>query len=219
MIAMDVRLSDRSNKFLVEQARKFPREVRRAFYYACGVALRNMRSMMDGKTSKRRKNNLAKWDDFTRQFRAKQSVTWPPASKFGGKLMFPDNKQLTMQPEGDRVRIGWIGALEEAARRFQDGGSEATTKEWRHWRYVEGFPHGAVPQVANTPPRPVIEIVANDMDKHIDDITLGAPEKIFLGKIKYWETRYKKSAWTREGARAAKYASAFAGAYEQARMR
>ena len=219
MIAMDVRLSDRSNKFLVEQARKFPREVRRAFYYACGVALRNMRSMMDGKTSKRRKNNLAKWDDFTRQFRAKQSVTWPPASKFGGKLMFPDNKQLTMQPEGDRVRIGWIGALEEAARRFQDGGSEATTKEWRHWRYVEGFPHGSVPQVANTPPRPVIEIVANDMDKHIDDITLGALEKIFLGKIKYWETRYNKSAWTREGARAAKYASAFAGAYEQARMR
>ncbi len=219
MIAMDVRLSDRSNKFLVEQARKFPREVRRAFYYACGVALRNMRSMMDGKTSKRRKNNLAKWDDFTRQFRAKQSVTWPPASKFGGKLMFPDNKQLTMQPEGDRVRIGWIGALEEAATRFQDGGSEATTKEWRHWRYVEGFPHGSVPQVANTPPRPVIEIVANDMDKHIDDITLGALEKIFLGKIKYWETRYNKSAWTREGARAAKYASAFAGAYEQARMR
>ena len=219
MIAMDVRLSDRSNKFLVEQARKFPREVRRAFYYACGVALRNMRSMMDGKTSKRRKNNLAKWDDFTRQFRTKQSVTWPPASKFGGKLMFPDNKQLTMQPEGDRVRIGWIGALEEAARRFQDGGSEATTKEWRHWRYVEGFPHGSVPQVANTPPRPVIEIVANDMDKHIDDITLGALEKIFLGKIKYWETRYNKSAWTREGARAAKYASAFAGAYEQARMR
>lgn len=216
---MDVRLSDRSNKFLVEQARKFPREVRRAFYYACGVALRNMRSMMDGKTSKRRKNNLAKWDDFTRQFRAKQSVTWPAASKFGGKLMFPDKKQLTMQPEGDRVRIGWIGALEEAARRFQDGGSEATTKEWRHWRYVEGFPHGAVPQVANTPPRPVIEIVANDMDKHIDDITLGALEKIFLGKIKYWETRYNKSAWTREGARAAKYASAFAGAYEQARMR
>jgi hypothetical protein len=117
------------------------------------------------------------------------------------------------------VRIGWIGALEEAARRFQDGGSEATTKEWRHWRYIEGFPHGSVPQVANTPPRPVIEIVANDMDKHIDDITLGALEKIFLGKIKYWETRYNKSAWTREGARAAKYASAFAGAYEQARMR
>jgi hypothetical protein len=219
MIAFDVSLSERSNQFLLEQARKFPREVRRAFYYACGVALRNMRSMMDGKTSKRRKNNLAKWDDFTRQFRAKQSVTWPPASKFGGKLMFPDNKQLTMQPEGDRVRIGWIGALEEAARRFQDGGSEATTKEWRHWRYVEGFPHGSVPQVANTPPRPVIEIVANDMDKHIDDITLGALEKIFLGKIKYWETRYNKSAWTREGARAAKYASAFAGAYEQARMR
>ena len=216
---MDVSLSERSNQFLLEQARKFPREVRRAFYYACGVALRNMRSMMDGKTSKRRKNNLAKWDDFTRQFRTKQSVTWPPASKFGGKLMFPDNKQLTMQPEGDRVRIGWIGALEEAARRFQDGGSEATTKEWRHWRYVEGFPHGSVPQVANTPPRPVIEIVANDMDKHIDDITLGALEKIFLGKIKYWETRYNKSAWTREGARAAKYASAFAGAYEQARMR
>lgn len=219
MIAFDVSLSERSNQFLLEQARKFPREVRRAFYYACGVALRNMRSMMDGKTSKRRKNNLAKWDDFTRQFRAKQSVTWPPASKFGGKLMFPDNKQLTMQPEGDRVRIGWIGALEEAARRFQDGGSEATTKEWRHWRYIEGFPHGSVPQVANTPPRPVIEIVANDMDKHIDDITLGALEKIFLGKIKYWETRYNKSAWTREGARAAKYASAFAGAYEQARMR
>lgn len=219
MIAMDVRLSDRSNKFLVEQARKFPREVRRAFYYACGVALRNMRSMMDGKTSKRRKNNLAKWDDFTRQFRAKQSVTWPPASKFGGKLMFPDNKQLTMQPEGDRVRIGWIGALEEAATRFQDGGSEATTRGWRRQRYIEGFPHGSVPQVANTPPRPVIEIVANDMDKHIDDITLGALEKIFLGKIKYWETRYNKSAWTREGARAAKYASAFAGAYEQARMR
>lgn len=214
MIAMDVRLSDRSEKFLVEQARKFPREVRRAFYRACGIALRNMRLMMQGKS-----NKIAKWDDFTRQFRAKQAVTWPPASKFGGKLMFPDNKQLTMQPEGDRVRIGWIGPLEEAARRFQDGGSEATTKEWRHWRYVEGFPHGAVPQVANTPPRPVVEIVAESAERHIDEWTLGALEEVFLGRIKYWETRYNKSAWTRQGARAAKYASEFAGAYEQARMR
>ena len=214
MIAMDVRLSDRSEKFLVEQARKFPREVRRAFYYACGVALRNMRSMMRGKS-----NKIAKWDDFTRQLRTRQAVTWPAASKFGGKLMFPDGKQLTMQPDGDRVRIGWIGTLEDAARRFQDGGSEATTRGWRRARYIEGFPHGTVPQVANTPSRPVVAIVAESADKHIDEWTLGALEKIFLGKIKYWETRYNKSAWTREGARAAKYASAFAGAYEQARMR
>lgn len=219
MIAMDVSLSERSNQFLLEQARKFPHEVRRAFYYACGAALRNMRSMMDGKTSRRRKHNLARWDDFTRQFRAKQSVTWPPASKFGGKLMFPDKKQLTMRPEGDRVRIGWIGPMEEAAVRFQDGGSEATTPRWRRSRYIEGFPHGTVPQIANTPPRPVIAIVEDEMEKHIDEITLGALQDVFLKKIKRWEVRYNKSPWTREGARAAKYASEYAGAYEQARMR
>jgi hypothetical protein len=219
MIAMDVRLSDRSEKFIMEQARKFPREVRRAFYYACGIALRNMRSMMSGKKSRKRKNNLASWDDFTKQLRKRQALTWPPATMFGGKLMFPDKKQITMQPEGDRVRIGWIGPMEEAAVRFQDGGSEATTKEWRRAREIDGFPPAMVPQVANTPSRPVVAIVSEDAERHVDEWTLGALERVFLGKIKYWETRYNKSAWTREGARAAKYASAFAGAYEQARMR
>jgi len=214
MIAFDVKLDPSSEKFLLEQAQKIPREVRRAFLFACGIALRNMRLRMRGTSDK-----IEKWQEFTRNYRAKQATYWSPASKFGGRLMWPNAKQLTMQQEGDRVRIGWIGAFESAAIKFQDGGSAPTSPKWRHHLYKTGFPYGSVPKVADTPARPVVAQISEEASRHIDDWTIGALARVLKGSIPKWEMRYQQNAGTREGARAAKYASALAGAYEQVRIR
>lgn len=183
MVAMDVQLDKQSEKMLLDAARKFPREVRRAFYYSCGTALRMMRGMMNGKNK-----HIARWDDFTRRYREK--ATWDSAHTFGGKLMWPDKKKLTMKPEGDRVRIGWIGPLEGPAERFMEGGSEETTKEWRHDRYKQGFSHGEVPRVAVTPPRPVIQQVETEARQHLSEWTMSALVRVLDGRIKAWKTRY-----------------------------
>jgi hypothetical protein len=196
MVAMDVQLDERSTRLLTEEAKRFPREVRRAFYYSCGIVLRMMRGRMSGKNK-----HIAAWDDFTKRYRAK--ATWDSAHTFGGNLMWPDKKKLTMQPEGDRVRIGWIGSLEEAAIRFQNGGSEETSKEWRHFRYKEGFKHGEVPRIAVTPSRPVVAQAMADAEKNLANWTLGAFAKVMEGKIKAWDMRYQENPGTQAGARAA----------------
>lgn len=196
MVAMDVQLDERSTRLLTEEAKRFPREVRRAFYYSCGIVLRMMRGRMSGKNK-----YIAAWDDFTKRYRAK--ATWDSAHTFGGALMWPDKKKLTMQPEGDRVRIGWIGSMEEAAVRFQNGGSEETSKEWRHFRYKEGFKHGEVPRIAVTPQRPVVAQAMADAEKNLANWTLGAFAKVMEGKIKSWDIRYQENPGTQAGARAA----------------
>ena len=198
MVAMDVQLDERSTKLLLAEAKRFPREVRRAFYYSCGITLRIMRGRMSGKSK-----HIAKWDEFTKRYRA--MAKWDSAQTFGGKLMWPDKKKLTMEPEGDRVRIGWIGSMEDAARRFQEGGSAETTSEWRHYRYKQGFKPGEVPRIAVTPERPVVAQAQEDAQRHVADWTLGAFAKIMQGKIKAWEIRYQKNSWTKAGARAAAY--------------
>lgn len=198
MVAMDVQLDERSTKLLLAEAKRFPREVRRAFYYSCGITLRIMRGRMSGKSK-----HIAKWDEFTKRYRA--MANWDSAHTFGGKLMWPDKKKLTMEPEGDRVRIGWIGSMEDAARRFQEGGSAETTSEWRHYRYKQGFKPGEVPRIAVTPERPVVAQAQEDAQRHVADWTLGAFAKIMQGKIKAWEIRYQKNSWTKAGARAAAY--------------
>lgn len=198
MVAMNVQLDDASTKFLLQEAKRIPREVRRAFYFACGITLRNMRLRMSGKSDK-----IERWQGFTHAYRAKQVRYWPPAKKFGGKLMWPTSKVLTMQPEGDRVRIGWIGTLEDAAKRFQDGGSEPTTPQWRHRLYRIGIPHDIVPKVAETPPRPVVEQITEEANRHLADWVLGALARVLAGAIPKWEVRYQKSAWTQQGAKAA----------------
>ena len=157
--------------------------MRRAFYYSCGIALRMMRGRMSGKNK-----HIAVWNDFTKLYRAK--ATWDSAHTFGGKLMWPDKKKLTMEPQGDRVRIGWIGPLEAPAVRFQEGGSEETTKEWRRARYKQGFAHGEVPRVAITPSRPVIEQVTIKARKNLAEWTLSNLAKVLDGRIKAWETRH-----------------------------
>ena len=198
MVAMDVQLDEKSTKLLLAEAKRFPKEVRRAFYYSCGITLRIMRGRMSGKSK-----HIAKWDEFTKRYRA--MANWDSAHTFGGKLMWPDKKKLTMEPEGDRVRIGWIGSMEDAARRFQEGGSAETTSEWRHYRYKQGFKPGEVPRIAVTPERPVVAQAQEDAQRHVADWTLGAFAKIMQGKIKAWEIRYQKNSWTKAGARAAAY--------------
>ena len=195
MVAMDVQLDENATRLLTAEAKNCPREVRRAFYYACGITLRNMRSMMSGKSSK-----VAKWDDFTKKYRA--MATWDSAGVFGGKLMWPDKKKLTMEPEGDRVRIGWIGPLEFPAERFQEGGSEPTTSEWRHCRYKQGFKHGEVPRMAVTPPRPIIAPCIEEGNRHLAEWVLGAYVRILQGKIHRWDVRYTATSATRAGAKA-----------------
>lgn len=199
MVAMDVQMDDRSTKLLTDMARKFPREVRRAFYYACGITLKIMRGRMSGKNE-----HIEKWADFTTEWRKRADN----GAKFGGKLMSNRGKLLTMQPEGDRCRIGWIGALEDAAKRFQRGGSEPTKPEWRQALYkYHGYKPGEVPRVAVTPQRPVIEQAKDDTARHMTEWTLGALDKCLRRSLKYWETRYHKTAGTRQGVRAASRAA------------
>ena len=163
MIAMDVRLSDRSEKFLVEQARKFPREVRRAFYYACGVALRNMRSMMRGKS-----NKIAKWDDFTRQLRAANNRTKPM-----GGVLAEKGRIVAYKQNGYQI-IGWPDALASWAVKFQDGagGSEADNflndPKSRHYLHKKGIRD--IPRVYAHNPRKVLpEPFGSYVKKNLDE--------------------------------------------------
>lgn len=197
MVAMDVQLDEKSTKLLLAEAKRFPKEVRRAFYYSCGITLRIMRGRMSGKSK-----HIAKWDEFTKRYRA--IAKWDSAHTFGGKLMWPD-KKLTMEPEGDRVRIGWIGSMEEAARIFQEGGNRHNSWEWRRNRVEQGFMLHEVPEWSNTPQRPVVAQAQAEASKHLADWTLGAFVKVLNGKIKRWEVRYRENSGTKAGARAAAY--------------
>ena len=183
MVVMDVQLDKQSERMLLDAARKFPREVRRAFYYSCGIALRMMRGRMSGKNK-----HIARWDDFTRRYREK--ATWDSAHTFGGKLMWPDKKKLTMEPEGDRVRIGWIGPLEAPAERFQEGGTSHNGWDWRRARVEQGFSMHEVPEQSVTPPRPVIQQVETEARQHLSEWTMSALVRVLDGRIKAWETRY-----------------------------
>lgn len=183
MVAMDVQLDEVSTKMLLNAARDFPRQVRRAFYYSCGIALRMMRGRMSGKNK-----HIAKWDEFTKRYRA--MATWDSAHAFGGKLMWPDKKKLTMEPEGDRVRIGWIGPLEAPAERFQEGGTSHNGWDWRRARVEQGFSMHEVPAYSVTPRRPVIEQVNTEAREHLAEWTLSNLAKVLDGRIKAWETRY-----------------------------
>jgi hypothetical protein len=195
---MDVQLDEKSTKFLTDEAKRFPNEVRRAFYYSCGITLRIMRGRMSGKSK-----HIAKWDEFTKRYRA--MAKWDSAQTFGGKLMWPNGKKLTMEPEGDRVRIGWIGSMEDAARIFQEGGNRHNSWEWRRNRVEQGFMMHEVPEWSNTPQRPVVAQAQAEASKHLADWTLGAFVKVLNGKIKRWEVRYRENSGTKAGARAAAY--------------
>ena len=201
MMTFDARLDEKSERFLLDVARRFPNEVRRAFFYAAGMARKVMRGRMNGKNE-----NVERWDDFTRRLRRYQlSRGYEAAKKFGGKLMWPKGKQLVLKREGgDRVRVGWVGTLEQAAIKFQDGGSEPTTSSWRHYIYKSGkFIDGEVPTVANTPRRPVVAQTVEDTRKHMAEWTLGALDKFLRERISRLDLKYKKTAGTRAGARAA----------------
>ena len=201
MVAIDARLDDKSEKFLLDMARRFPNEVRRAFFYAAGKARKVMRGRMNGKNE-----NVERWGDFTRRWRKVQLARgYEPAKRFGGKLMYPKGKQLVLKREGgDRVRVGWVGTLEEAAVKFQDGGSTPTSASWRHYLYKTGkFTEGEVPREAITPRRPVVAQTVDDTRKKMADWTLGALDKFLRERISRLDLKYRKTAGTREGARAA----------------
>lgn len=210
-VALDIKLDKVATEFILRQAKQFPHEVRRAWYYVNGIALRNMRSRMSG-----RSRRVPKWESFTRRFR--EIAKWEYAHVFGGRLMFPDGKQLTMQAEGDSVRLGWIGPLESAAITFQEGGSAETEPEWRRARYAEGFEPGEVPLVANTPPRPVVDAVYDESAPHFAEWLLGAYARVLKGKIKGWEMRYHKSASAKQGYGAAARAARASGSLYDAQI-
>lgn len=206
MVAMDVQMDNRSSQFLLEQAKKFPNEVRRAFYYSCGITLRIMRGRMSGKNK-----HIEKWSDFTREWR--QRANTDTGTVFGGRLMWPDGKLLTMKPEGDRCRIGWVGQMEEAARTFQNGGTQPTEPSWRHRLYkYHGYKPGEVPRIAVTPERPVVAQSLESASKNVTSWTLGAFEKVLQRRIKGWTMKYYKNKGTEMGARAASRAASAATA-------
>lgn len=193
---IEISLSKEDERLLERYAKEFPSEFTRAFIAASGIVLRNMRGKMNGKSKKK---GIPNWESFTKSARKVMKQPW--ASKFGGRLMYGDKCPLTMYPTGkDSVKIGWIGPMEEAAKRFQEGGTSDTSSSWREWLYTKGFKSGEVPKIANTPPRPVVELTHSEAQKHMAEWMLGALDRIFKGKIKRWELRYNKTPETRKGA-------------------
>lgn len=200
MIGLDVQIDRRSERFLDEMAKTYPAQVRQAFSRACSIVCRRMRGAMADRPRKGAVVTVAKWDAFTRKERERSSLEY--RHTFGGKLVWPKKKQIAIVPEGrDRVRVGWVGALEDWAVRFQEGGSRETSPTWRHWLYRKGFTETEVPKVANTPPRPIVEPTAEDGVKHIADWTLGAFASLMRRKAQKLEL--SANADTREGMMAA----------------
>ena len=196
MVNVSVEIDPKERRELERLFKRMPTETRRAYGLACSIVVRRMRRRMNP-----RNHELAPWDDFTKRLRG----LLPFKAVFGGRL-FDSPKKITMYQKGDSTVIGWVGSMEAAAVKFQDGGSEPTNFGKRYKRYMmaRGIPHAMIPKVANTPARPVVEPVAREAASDFGDWVLGALAKILEGKIAGNALKYEKSPSTDKGYRAAK---------------
>ena len=125
------------------------------------------------------------------------------AKTFGGKLMYPNGRQIAIKPFSGGAVVGWIDALETAASKFQSGDSASTSAAWRHYLYRRGFSHDDVPKVAITPERPVVDPVAGESAGKFPEWMLGAMQTILQRRIKRASLNYSRTGATAEGSRAA----------------
>lgn len=201
MIGLTLELDPESKRFLESLAKECPDAARKAFYRAASIVSRKMRAKMNNRHPK-----VEEWQDITRRIR---NVYQGESSKtFGGKLMHPKGKQIAIKPvSGGGVVVGWVDAMEEPAVRFQRGGSEPTAKDWRRFLYIKGIERGTLPKVAVTPPRPVVDPVAEESAGKFPEWMIGAMKTILEKRVKRATLSYSRSPATEEGARAAKSAA------------
>lgn len=198
MIGMSLQLDPESKRLLESLARECPDAARKAFYRAASIIARKMRARMNP-----RRRAVASWQDITRRIR--DVYVNEEAKTFGGKLMHPKGRQIAIKPvSGGGVVVGWVDSLAEPAVRFQRGGTAQTSASWRQYLYRRGFERSAVPQVAVTPERPVVDPVAAESAGKFPEWMIGAMKSILEKRIKKATLRYNKTPATEAGARAAR---------------
>ena len=199
-MGFDVRMSPEAEKFLVKMAKESPKEVKRALGLACSIVRSRMRRMMGKRTT------LAGWQDITKEIRKTQMYAW--SDMFGGRLVWPNKKQIAIVPHGDYCRVGWIGPLEPASIKFQDGGSIEIPKWMRHELYKTGhFVRGSIPEVGSQPERQVVDPVAEEARAHFAEWVARIFEKVMNNMIKQSERRLASATTTAQRIRYARAAA------------
>ncbi len=196
MIGMSLQIDPESRKLLEELAAAFPDAANKAFFRAASIVSRKMRARMNP-----RRHAVQPWQEITRRIRNMASSE--DAKTFGGKLMYPNGRQIAIKPFAGGAVVGWIDALETAASKFQSGDSASTSAAWRHYLYRRGFSHDDVPKVAITPERPVVDPVAGESAGKFPEWMLGAMQTILQRRIKRASLNYSRTGATAEGSRAA----------------
>lgn len=198
MIGMSLQLDPESKRLLERLARECPDAARKAFYRAASIIRRKMVARMNNRRPK-----VAPWQDITRRIR--EMAKAEEVKTFGGRLMHPNGRQIAIKPvSGGGVVVGWVDSMEEPAIRFQRGGTAQTSASWRQYLYRRGFERSAVPQVAVTPERPVVDPVAEESAGKFPEWMIGAMKTILEKRIKNATLRYNKTPATEAGARAAR---------------
>lgn len=182
MMGFDVRMSPEAERFLVRMAKESPKEVRRALGLACSIVRSRMRRQMGKRTT------LAEWKDITKDIRRIHPMAW--SDTFGGKLVWPNAKQIAIVPHGDYCRVGWIGPLEAASIKFQDGGTVEIPKWMRVELYKTGkYTRGTVPQTDSQASRQVVDPIAEEARGHFAEWVARIFEKVMNNMIKQSERR------------------------------
>lgn len=200
MMGFDVRMSPEAERFLVKMAKESPKEVRRALGLACSIVRSRMRRQMGKRTT------LAGWKDITRNIRRLQAKAW--SDTFGGQLVYPAAKQIAIVPHGDYCRVGWIGPLEAASIRFQDGGAVEIPKWMRVELYKTGkYTRGTVPQTDSQESRQVVDPIAAEARGHFAEWVARIFEKVMNNMIKQSERRLASATTTAQRIRYARAAA------------
>ena len=200
MMGFDVRMSPEAERFLVSMAKESPKEVRRALGLACSIVRSRMRRQMGKRTT------LAGWKDITKDIRRIHPMAW--SDTFGGKLVWPSAKQIAIVPHGDHCRVGWIGPLEPAAVRFQDGGTVEIPKWMRVELYKTGkYARGTVPQTDSQESRQVVDPIAEEARGHFAEWVAHIFAKVMNNMIKQSERRLANATTTAQRIRYARAAA------------
>jgi len=200
MMGFDVRMSPEAERFLVRMAKESPKEVRRALGLACSIVRSRMRRQMGKRTT------LAGWKDITKDIRRLHPMAW--SDTFGGKIVWPNAKQIAIVPHGDYCRVGWIDSLEAASVKFQDGGTVEIPKWMRIELYKTGkYARGTVPQTDSQESRQVVDPIAEEARGHFAEWVAHIFEKVMNNMIKQSERRLANATTTAQRIRYARAAA------------
>lgn len=200
MVGFDVRMTPEAERFLVGLAKESPKEVRRALGLACAIVRSRMRRQMGKRTT------LAGWKEITKEIRRLQANAY--SDTFGGQLVYPNARQIAIVPSGDFCRVGWIGPLEAASIRFQDGKTVELPTWLRRELYKTGhFPSGTVPESDYQQPRQVVDPIAEEARGHFAEWVAHIFGKVMKNMIAQSERRLAKATSNSQRVRYARAAA------------